>query len=114
MRVDAALGDQCVAKARIAALCQYFCPQCSCTLPITSANLDERYIGERFGDARRKLRVTEKLRKHDWYHHHLSIRQRLIEQLSILTRIAFQKGNPSARSGCNHRSAFNSANVRLK
>src|SRR5437867_12341437 len=44
----------------IAALCQYFCPQCSCTLPITSANLDERYIGERFGDARRKLRVDRK------------------------------------------------------
>ena len=42
--VDTALGDQRVAEARLAALCQHLRSQPSCPLPIARSDLDQRYF----------------------------------------------------------------------
>jgi hypothetical protein len=40
--IDTALGDQGVAKARLATLCQYFCSQRASPLPIAGTDFDEK------------------------------------------------------------------------
>src|SRR5882762_8756185 len=56
--VDAALGNQRVAEACLAALRQHLRSQRSCSLPIARSNLDQRHFRERFGNAGRELWVA--------------------------------------------------------
>src|SRR3979490_535988 len=56
--VDAALGNQRVAEACLAALRQHHRSQLSRSLPIARSDLDQRHFRERFGNDCRELRVA--------------------------------------------------------
>src|ERR1039458_894041 len=56
--VDTALGDQRVAEARPAALCQHVRPQRCRPLPIAWFDLNQRHFCESFGNRGGKLRVA--------------------------------------------------------
>src|ERR1700716_2296338 len=56
--VDAALGNQRVAEAHLAALRQHLRSQRSCSLPIARSDLNHRHFRKRFGNAGRELWVA--------------------------------------------------------
>jgi len=62
--IHAALGDERVTEARLAAPCQHDGSQCPGPLPISRRDLNQRNIGKRHGDAGRQLRVAEQFGKH--------------------------------------------------
>jgi hypothetical protein len=56
--VDAALGNQRIAEACLAALRKHFRSQLSRSLPISRFDLDQRHICQRFGNPYWELRVA--------------------------------------------------------
>lgn len=109
--IDAGLGDQGIAEARLATLCQYLGPQGTRPLPVPGSGFDERQLRKNFRYLQWKLRIAQKFGKHNWRHDHLPVLERPVEHVHVFAAVSLEKGDPSTRVNRDHRLAFRLASV---